>query len=412
MPRAPSLPPLLATADRIHDGSDPRPSDRQKAAIYRIVAASPGCSRSALARRLRLRPTTVSHLVQELLDDGLVAERRDRIAGRSGRPLATIEPRTARLAAVSLCVESRQLRASLVDLAGGVLATDERALAAGADNAAVSRALAELLGGLAGRAPASSRVVGAGLSLVGTVDPAGPTWVSAARWPRLRSLALVPLARRVGLAVRAGRALDTALALHLEADPTAAGRTVALLHWGFGIGAAVAHRGTLLGSNLGRFGEIGHVRSRGTADRRCACGARGCLETEAALWALLPRLRLRLGGLPEDEQALADALAAPRVADLPEVRTAVRAVLDGLTTIHRLFFPDEVLLAGPLVENAAVFRLISDGFVAGLPDYAAGRTTLAVLAGGLSACRTRSAGPLLREALRTGLRRHDSRRTT
>jgi transcriptional regulator of PTS gene len=405
------LPPLLAAAHRIHDGSDHRPSDRQKASLYRAVAASPGCSRSALARKLGLRPTTVSHLVQELLDDGLVAERRDRVARRSGRPRASIEPVHARFAAISLCVESRELRASLVDLAGRVLASDERALAAGADTAAVARALASLLGGLAAAAPAGSRVVGAGLSLVGTVDPAGPTWVSAARWPRLRSLPLAPLARRIGIPLRAGRALDTALALRLETDAAAADRTVALLHWGFGIGAAVAHRGTLLGSSLGRFGEIGHVRTPGAAGRRCACGARGCLETEAALWALLPRLRRRLGRLPDDEQALAAALAAPGVAEMPEVRAAVRAVLDGLTTIHRLFYPDEVFLAGPLVENPAVFRHLSDEFAAGLPDYAAGQTTLAVLAGGLSACRTRSAGPLLREALRTGLRRHDARRT-
>jgi predicted NBD/HSP70 family sugar kinase len=406
------LPSLLATADRIHDGSDPRLSDRQKAAIYRAVAASPGCTRATLSRRLRLRPTTVSNLVQELLDDGLVAERYDRATGRSGRPRASIEPVPARLVAVSLCVESRQLRASLVDLAGAVIAAEDRALAAGADTATVARALASLLAGMAAAAPAGSRMVGAGLSLVGTVDPAGPTWVSAARWPRLRSLPLAPLARRVGMPVRAGRALDTALALHLETDDAAsADRTVALLHWGFGIGAAVAHRGTLLGSSLGRFGEIGHVRTPGAAGRRCACGALGCLETEAALWALLPRLRRRLGRLPDDELSLADALSGPMVTDLPEVRAAVRAVLDGLTTIHRLFFPDEVLLAGPLVENPAVFRLISDGFAAGLPDYAVGKTTLAVMAGGLSACRTRSAGPLLREALRTGLRRHDSRRT-
>ena len=66
----------------------------------------------------------------------------------------------------------------------------------------------------------------------------------------------------------------------------------------------------------------------------------------------------------------------------------MRAVLDGLMTIHRLFYPDEVLLAGPLVENPAVFRRLVDGFAAGLPDYAVGKTTLAVLPGGLSACRT------------------------
>jgi hypothetical protein len=64
-----------------------------------------------------------------------------------------------------------------------------------------------------------------------------------------------------------------------------------------------------------------------------------------------------------------------------------------------------VLLAGPLAENPLVFRQLADGFAAGLPEYAVGRTTLTALPGGLSACRTRSAGPLLRDALRTGLRR-------
>jgi predicted NBD/HSP70 family sugar kinase len=343
--------------------------------------------------------------VQELLDDGLVAERRARAAGRSGRPLAAIEPVSGRLAAVSLCVESRELCASLVDLAGRVLASDSRALAADADNRAIEEALEALIGGLSRRAPKASRVVGAGLSLIGTVDPSGLRWVSAARWPRLRALDLGPIADRIGLPIRASRALDTALALLLEADAKAVGRTVVLLHWGFGIGAAVAHHGTLLGSSLGRFGEIGHLRTTGGAGRRCVCGSRGCLETEAALWALAPRLRRRLGALPDDEQKLAAALAAPAVAALPEVRAAARAVQDGLVTLHRLFYPDEMLLAGPLAENPAVFRRLADAFAADLPDYAAGATHLAVLPGGLSACRTRSAGPLLREALRKYLRR-------
>jgi transcriptional regulator of PTS gene len=343
--------------------------------------------------------------VQELLDDGLVAERLARATGRSGRPQTAIVPVCERLAAVSLCVESRELCASLVDLAGRVIASDARALSADSDNRAIEQELEALIGGLARRAPKASRVVGAGLSLVGTVDPSGLRWVSAARWPRLRSLDLGPLAERIGLPVRASRSLDTALALHLEHDATAVDRTVALLHWGFGIGAAVAHRGTLLGSSLGRFGEIGHLRAPGGAVRRCVCGARGCLETEAALWALAPRLRRRLGRLPDGEQELAAALAAPSVATLPEVRDAVRAMQDGLVTLHRLFFPDEVLLAGPLAENPVVFRRLADAFAAGLPDYAAGATRLAVLPGGLAACRTSSAGPLLREALRKCLRR-------
>ncbi len=399
---------MPAAAASIHDGTRHREKDREKAAAFAALWSHPGATRTELARLLGARPTSVGELARELVDAGLVVEGPPRHAGTSGRPRAPLDIRPDRIVAVSLAVESRCIRGALVDMAETPLAEAVQSLDADADNAAITRVLTELASQLAARRPPASQLVGAGLSLVGTVSPDELTWTGAARWPRLRNLHLAALGRRLRAPVLLRRSLDTALALHLEDGPAGRNRTLVLLHWGFGVGAAACYRGTILGSTIGRFGEIGHVplRGGGRAGRRCLCGARGCLETEAALWALLPRLRRRLGPLPEDEGLLAAALAGPEVARLPEVRAAVRGIGAALVTLHRIFYPDVILLAGPLAENAAVFTALREEFRAGLPDYARGAVTLSVLGGGLAACRTGSARPLLAQALRPMLRRN------
>jgi predicted NBD/HSP70 family sugar kinase len=398
---------VLATAGTIHDGTRHREKDREKAEAFAAVCRHPGATRTDLASRLGVRPSSVGELVRELVEDGLVVEQASRRGGRTGRPRAPLAARPDRVVGVSLAVESRVLRGALVDLAGRPLAEAEQPLGPGADNRAIGQALSDLVLGLADRRSDGSLLAGAAISLVGTVSPADLTWVNAARWPRLRDLPLAPLARRLRAPLLLRRSPDTALALRLDARPAGRNRTQVLLHWGFGVGAAVSYRGTILGSSIGRFGEIGHVPVTGRPGRgaRCLCGSRGCLETAAALWALLPRLRRRLGALPENEGELAAILAGPAVAGFPEVRAAVDAIGAALVVLHRVFYPEEILLAGPLAGNPAVLDALRDGFRAGLPDYARQATALTVLEGGLAACRTGSAGPLLERSLRPMLRR-------
>ena len=214
---------------------------------------------------------------------------------------------------------------------------------------------------------------------------------------------------RLGFPVALRRTNETELEYWLASNPDAAGKSVVLLHWGFGIGSAVSYRGELLASSIGRFGEIGHIRLGGRRGgggaAACVCGSTGCLETQAALWALLPRLRARLGRLPEDEGELAPLLSDPRLLAVPAVRTALLAVQDALLVLHRIFYPDIVLLSGPLVENPVVFDRLADGFKRSLPGYARGSVDLAVIPGGMNGCRRGGASPLFRDTLREMLRR-------
>lgn len=397
--------PLLASIDSVHEGIPHRAKDAEKALLYREICAGRMPTRTGLARSLALRPTSVSQAVQELLADGLVAEKQREPRVRSGRPERILVPRPDRLAAISIYVDSRELKGVLVDLEESVLAEQARQMPADAGNRALSGAIVGLARALGRGVPRASELVGASLSLVGTVNPRTGTWVSAARWPRLAGLDLSGLEGRLAFPVLLRRTNETELEYWLASNPDAAGKSVVLLHWGFGIGSAVCHRGVLLASSIGRFGEIGHVRL-GTGGRaRCVCGSTGCLETQAALWALLPRLRAALGRLPEDERQLAPALKDPKLLAVPAVRKALLAVQAALLVLHRIFYPDIVLLSGPLAENPRIFARLAEGFSRSLPCYAKGSVDLAVIPGGMDGCRRGGASPLFRDTLERMLRR-------
>ena len=397
--------PLLATIERVHEGGPHRIKDREKARLYREICRGRSPTRKNMARLLDIRPSSVSEAVQELVDDGLVEETQAQIRGRTGRPRLILAPRADRLVAISLYTESRELKGVLVNLSGSVLAEVVRMVRPEARNREMSSVILDFLLGLAPKVPPGSELIGASLSLVGTVNARTRTWVGAARWPGLKNLDLSSLEQRLGLPVLLRRTNDTELEYVLECSPEYARASVLLFHWGFGIGTAMSYRGTLLASSIGRFGEIGHTRIGPPSEAPCLCGSRGCLETEAALWALLPRLRRRLGDLPEDEKELTPLLGNPRLLVLPEVERALRAVQSALFTLYRIFSPDAIMLSGPFPENKGVFRRLARDFSGSLPSYARRAVELSVIPGGLRGCRLGGANPLLRDALRRALRR-------
>jgi predicted NBD/HSP70 family sugar kinase len=397
--------PLLSSIDRVHEGAPHRVKDEEKALLYREICTGRLPTRQGLARRLDLRPSSVSEAVQELVDDGLVVEQQARPKGKTGRPQLILSPRADRFLAISVYVDSRELKGVLVTLREEVLAEEVRALPENAGNREVSAAVLDLLKRLRARAPEGAELAGAGLSLPGTVNSRTRTWVRVARWPRLADLDFTNLEGRIDFPVVLRRMNEAELAYFLDCTPQARAGTTLLLHWGFGIGSAAAFHGELLTSSLGRFGEIGHARIGSDADAPCLCGLRGCLETVAALWALFPFLTEALGELPEDERELAPLLGNPRLLALPQFEKALSAVIEALVLLAVIFFPDTVLLAGPFTENPGLLRRLSDRLRRALPDYARSSITITAIPGGMPGCRRGGANPIFRQALARALRR-------
>jgi predicted NBD/HSP70 family sugar kinase len=397
--------PLLKSIDRIHEGGRHWVKDREKASLFREICVGRVPTRKGLAHRLDLRPSSVSVAVQELLDDNLVEEKQPRVRANMGRPRLILSPRHDRCVAISVYVDSREFKGVLANIEGKALAEEVRIVPADAGNRELKGTILALLASLQSRVPAGSELAGACISLVGTVNARTMMWVGVARWPKLHNLDLSTIAPRFGFPVILRRTNEVELEYFLERTSASTGITAVLFHWGFGIGTAVSSHGTLLSSSIGRFGEIGHARLDTRADAHCPCGARGCLETVAALWALFPALRKSLGDLPEDEKELAPILKDSRIMDLPAMRRALSAVQVALLVLYKIFYPDLILLSGPFMQNPQIVRSLSNNFRQMLPEYTAGTTRLTVIPDSMPGCLRGAVSPLFREALARLLRR-------
>jgi predicted NBD/HSP70 family sugar kinase len=282
----------------------------------------PDLSRADLARLTELTPATISQLVGELIDEGLV-EAAGRGPAKVGKP-----PTPLRLVSDSrhlVCVDlsdTDAFRAAVVDMAGKVVHRESVDRGDATGEHAV-----ELVGGLiqATLAATTKPVLGIGLGTPGVVDAAG-TVVEAVYldWfdVPLRQL----MARRFDLPVHVCNDANTAvLAEYSFGEET--GTNLMVIKVGPGIGAGLLVDGRPhLGENFSA-GEIGHIIVDEDGPP-CRCGKRGCLESFIAV----PELRSALAHAADPQQVRAEAGQS-----LGVVLAAAVSILD----IH------EIVLAGP-----------------------------------------------------------------
>ncbi|MBZ2198086.1 ROK family transcriptional regulator [Occultella gossypii] len=318
--------------------------------IARTVMSAPTPpSRADVATATGLTRATVSRLVTELIEGGLVAEDAPLTAGLAGRPAIPLRPAPGAVGALGLEVNIDYLGARVLDLSGTVLgeATRERDLR-GSDPAQV---LAEL-GTLGAEAVAAAtaggtRLAGTGLALPGLLRDG-----VLLRAPNLGWTDVTP-ADLLGGPIPGGRlhlGNEARFAAGAELAAGSGGDSFLYLSGSVGIGAAIVHAGEFFAGEHGWSGELGHVCVDPTGPA-CRCGATGCLETYAGTAALLGR-----AGLPEDARP-PDLVAALAVGD-PAARAAVAAAARALGTAVGAFINlvdvSEVVLGNtfaPLTEH-------------------------------------------------------------
>lgn len=295
-------------------------------------------SRADLARTTGLTRVTVSDLVGQMVEDGLVEELGAREGTRVGKPATMVgfAPDAARIVCLDLSRDDR-MSGAVVTVTGQVktrrsVAVKERK---GEDAVAVVHRLAKDL-----IAAADRPVLGVGVGSPGIVDAEG-TVLDA---PNLgwHGTALADILReRLGLPVYVANDANTA-ALGEHTFGSAAGGGLMVLRVGKGVGAGLILEGALLHGHRSAAGEIGHVVVDEDGDP-CACGRSGCLETLLAV----PHLKQRIAGKSHAE-------ATALLADTGRRLGAALAPIVGTLNLHELVLsgPPE-LLDGPLREAAA-----------------------------------------------------------
>jgi predicted NBD/HSP70 family sugar kinase len=265
-------------------------------------------SRAEIARRTGLSRSTVSSIVADLRQSGLVVDYDgDSRAARSqgGRPPSLITLDRSAGAALGLDFGKRHLSVAVSDLSHAILAETKSEMPEGYDADEGMRVAAELVGRVLDEAGVDrARVLGVGMGLPGPIHRPTGTVASSAilpGWVGIR--ASDEMARRLSLPVHVEN--DANLGA-LSEFAWGAGRgcsSLAYLKVATGIGAGLVVGGELFHGAGGTAGEIGHTTMDEAGDI-CRCGNRGCLETLAGAPAIVGLLRRSLGEELEPEDVI------------------------------------------------------------------------------------------------------------
>lgn len=248
-------------------------------------------SRADLARAVGLTRVTISDLISDLIDEGLVVELGQRSDHRPGKPATLLDINRRGFAIVALDLSYDSLfRGVVTDLDGTVLHRDQEEVRGLLGDAAVE-ATATLLDRLIDAAAVP--VLGVGVGSPGIVDEHG-TIVTAPNLGWMDVPLRAVLADRTGLPVIVANDANAAV---LGERTFGAGEDLdhtMLIRVGRGVGSGLIVGGQLVRGAHAASGEIGHVVVGTDGGTRCACGKDGCLET----WLAIPKLRERLADAP------------------------------------------------------------------------------------------------------------------
>jgi glucokinase-like ROK family protein len=310
-------------------------------------------SRADISRATGLSRTTVSSLVADLKDEGLIIERAGgRSAGapppQSGRPPVLIGLSRAAGVVVGIDFGKRHLAVAVSDLSHEVLAEywrempEDYAAEDGMDTAS------ELVDAALDDADAPrDGVLGVGLGLPGPIH-------------RLTGMIGSPaiLPGWVGIRVADEMTARLALPVHVDNDANlgalseflwgagSSATSLAYLKVATGIGAGLIVEGRLFHGAGGTAGEIGHT----TIDENgpiCRCGRRGCLETFAAGPAVVELLRPSLGADLTIEAMLERAYEGDPGCQRA-IADAGRHIGQALGNLCNLFNPERIVVGGSL----------------------------------------------------------------
>ena len=285
---APTTKPRARLAAAVRPGARIQPGharSHNRALVLQSLYRTSGLSRADVAREVGLTRVTISDLVADLIDEGLVIELGVRSDARPGKPATVLDINRCGFTIVGVDLSyDASFRGALMDLDGTVLHR-EQVEAKGLTGDAAVEAIRGLLDRLV--AVAVTPVLGIGVGSPGVVDVGG-TVLSAPNlgWHDLPLQAI--LAAHTGLPVQVAN--DANVAALAERTFGQGTDDMMLIRVGRGVGSGLVVGGVPVQGARSAAGEIGHVVVGTDGGQRCACGKDGCLET----WLAIPRLEARL----------------------------------------------------------------------------------------------------------------------
>jgi predicted NBD/HSP70 family sugar kinase len=308
-------------------------------------------TRASLVAACSLSTGTVTNVIADLIDEGLVREA-GQLPSDGGRPIHRLVPNSAGAYSIGADIGEHGIAVELFDLTLTPVDRFHQSLQPSGFDPPTIRSVVELaIAELQNRnADSFDRLVGFGLGLPGVVErteTGGATVaIQSLGWSSLRLDELIPDLRMPTFAENGAKTMATAESW-LGASKTCRNSIAALV--GRGVGAGFVEDGKLMRGATGSAGEWGHTKVD-LHGRRCHCGADGCLEAYIGGTSIVERWAEQ-GGKPEgdDERDLATLLGLANTGDTIATRV-IDETIDilglGLSNLVNLLNPDMIVLGG------------------------------------------------------------------
>nr|WP_269778626.1 ROK family transcriptional regulator [Microlunatus antarcticus] len=329
------------------------------AAILDLIRSSGVVSRTELVDRSGLTGATITRIIRQLMQDGLVVET-GQAESTGGKPRTLIQLNAAARAAVGISVEDLGITYVVVDLNGKVIERRTTKGSGGRRPITVTQQMAEetrLL--LSGAGIDSGDLLGVGVAVKGRQDSpyrklrADP---DAAQWEQF------------DLEHTLGSALATSVIVDNDSICAAVGEfwigrrpptdNVATVYMTDGFGLGLMIRGDVYRGASGNAGQISHVLVDPDGPQ-CECGRHGCLNAMAGAVRIVElargdtdlRASLRLGRtgatVRRDHEKVAAAAAREHPAARRLIDASAQHLASVLVSLTNLMDLHSIVLAGP-----------------------------------------------------------------
>ncbi len=333
--------------------------EMNRALVIDLLRQTRPISRAGLASRTGLQKATITNIVSDLIEWGLVRET-GKLTGEKGRRAVGIELDGRYYKALSIRLARRYFYVMLVDFAGNAeerlreeIRPDEP------PREVLGRIKKQVEGFLARQQSEKFRIMGIGMAVPGPVlFKKGRIAYNLVEFPGWEEISL-------------SAEMDSAFGIPFYYDHDA--NTGALAEWtygkfrrqkgtivyiaaGDGIGAGVVINGRIQHGAQGFFGEIGHTTIRFDGEK-CGCGNRGCLDRYASGHYLTRDVLHELPAHPnsllsrEEKVNVGSIIAAMRSGDAFATEKVLRAAYYlgiGMVNVINCYAPDTIIIGDEL----------------------------------------------------------------
>ncbi|MEO6982108.1 MAG: ROK family transcriptional regulator [Edaphobacter sp.] len=346
------------TFTRRESASNKTPRQINRNLVFNLIRTRQPLSRADLARVSGLQRSTVSLIVEDLINDKWILEGSTGRLPRGRRP--TFLELNHERAVIALDIHPTQSTIAVTDLGGKIVAQNVIDLPADPNKSIqpIVAAIRKLI-----ETHSDKSIDGIGISLPGRADPLLEKLVFAPNmnWPILSIKSRIQ--RATGLRVEMDNVANACVLSEVWFGDSDGIRDLVVVNVSEGIGTGIFANGRLLRGANGMAGEFGHVQVD-TNGPLCGCGSHGCWETVASNRAGL-RYYKEISGKPSLKSFCALVkLAQTDDADAIKALEKMAVALGrGLRMIASALAPHEIIIVGDITNVWYMFgKIVEEEF--------------------------------------------------